>query len=470
MKIFNTASRQIEEIKPLNPPLVTIYTCGPTVYDHAHIGHWFTYIREDILIRALKANGFKTKWVMNITDVGHLTSDADEGEDKLEKGARREGKTAWEVAAYYTDEFVSSMKKLNILDPDYLVKATDHIDDQIALIKILEDKGFTYIINDGVYYDTSKFPRYGDFARLDIDEQQPGKRVDFNPEKRNPTDFALWKFSPKDSKRDMEWDSPWGKGFPGWHIECSAMSMKYLGETLDIHSGGIDHIPIHHTNEIAQSEGATGKHFVNYWLHTNHITIEGQKVSKSLGNSITLSQVEGLGFSPQVFRLHVLESHYRTQSKFSWQSLIAAKQRLNEFQAMAVLRYQAQAKITDSVNFALPDVPKEVLTLLNNDLNTPGVVAYLSDISTQLLAVGIANDNLDQFTDMLTQLDNLLGLKLSEVEDITPEAKELIKKREEFRNNKNWAEADKIRNQLDKMNIALEDKSSGPQWRWNDHA
>ncbi len=470
MKIFNTASRQIEEIKPLNPPLVTVYTCGPTVYDHAHIGHWFTYIRQDLMIRTLKADGLSTKWVMNITDVGHLTSDADEGEDKLEKGARREGKTAWEVAAFYTDEFVSSMKKLNILDPDYLPKATDHIADQVALIKTLEDKGYTYIINDGVYYDTSKFPHYGDFARLDIDEQQPGKRVDFNPEKRNPTDFALWKFSPKDSKRDMEWDSPWGKGFPGWHIECSAMSMKYLGETLDIHSGGIDHIPVHHTNEIAQSEAATGKHFANYWLHTNHITIDGQKISKSLGNSITLNQIEGLGFSPMVFRLHVLESHYRTQSKFSWQSLIAAKQRLNELQAMAVLRYQAQAKINDSVNFALSDVSKELLTLLNNDLNTPGVVAYLSDISTQLLAVGIENDNLDQFTDMLSQLDNLLGLKLSEVEDITPEAKELIKKREEFRNNKEWDAADKIRNQLDKMNIALEDKSSGPQWRWNDHA
>jgi cysteinyl-tRNA synthetase len=470
MKIYNTASRQIEEIKPLKPPLITVYTCGPTVYDHAHIGHWFTYIREDLLIRTLKANGLETKWVMNITDVGHLTSDADEGEDKLEKGARREGKSAWEVAAFYTDEFISSMKKLNILDPDYLVKATDHIDDQIALIKTLEDKGFTYIISDGVYYDTSKFPDYGKFARLDVDEQQPGKRVDFNPEKRNSTDFALWKFSPKDSKRDMEWDSPWGKGFPGWHIECSAMSMKYLGETIDIHCGGIDHIPAHHTNEIAQSEAATGKHFVNYWLHTNHITIEGQKVSKSLGNSVTLDQIEGLGFSPQVFRLHVIESHYRTQSKFSWQSLISAKQRLAELQAMAVLRYQAQPKTNDSVSFAITDVAKEILNLLNNDLNTPGVVAYLSDISTQLLAVGIENDMLDNFTNMLSQLDNLLGLTLSGIEDINDEAKELIKQREELRNNKDWIAADKIRGQLDIMNIVLEDKPSGPQWQWKDHA
>ena len=235
MKIFNTASRLVEEVKPLNPPLVTIYTCGPTVYDHAHIGHWFTYIREDILIRTLKADGLKTKWVMNITDVGHLTSDADEGEDKLEKEAKREGKTAWEIAAFYTDEFVSSMKKLNILDPDYLVKATDHIDNQIALIKVLEKKGYTYTISDGVYYDTSKFRHYADFARLDIDEQQPVKELSLILRKRIPPTLLFGNSVLKDSKRDMEWDSPWGKGFPGWHIECSAMSMKYLGETIDIH-------------------------------------------------------------------------------------------------------------------------------------------------------------------------------------------------------------------------------------------
>ncbi len=470
MKIFNTANRQVEEIKPLNPPLVTIYTCGPTVYDHAHIGHWFTYIREDILIRALKADGFKTKWVMNITDVGHLTSDADEGEDKLVKEAKKEGKTAWEIAAFYTDEFVSSMKKLNILEPDYLVKATDHIEDQIALIKVLEGKGYTYITSDGLYYDTSKFPHYGDFARLDIDEQQPGERVKFNPEKRNPMDFALWKFSPNGSKRDMEWDSPWGIGFPGWHIECSAMSMKYLGQTIDIHAGGIDHIPIHHTNEIAQSEAATGKHFVNYWMHTNHITVDDRKISKSLGNSITLEQVEEKGYSPQVFRLLVLESHYLTQSKFSWQSLLSAKQRLNDLQAMAALRYQAQTKANDISAFAFSDVPKKVLNFLNNNLNTPEVVAYLSVVSTKLLETGLESNEVDHFVDMLTQLDNLLGLKLSKVEDITVEAKKLIKKREELRDKKLWAEADKIRGELEKMNVALEDKPSGPQWRWKNHA
>ncbi len=290
MKLYNTLAGRVEEIKPQHPPEATVYTCGPTVYDYAHIGHWFTYVRADTLIRTLKSGGFKPKWVMNITDVGHLVSDADEGEDKLQQKARHEGKTAQEIAEFYTNDFMDGMKQLNMLKPDYIVKATEHIQEQIELIKKLEKKGYTYAIDDGVYYDTAKFPHYADFARLDLDEQQAGARVSHNPQKRNPQDFALWKFSPKDAKRDMEWDSPWGKGFPGWHIECSAMSMKYLGDTLDIHTGGIDHVPVHHTNEIAQSEAATGKRFANCWMHSNHVTIDGEKISKSVGNSITLQR------------------------------------------------------------------------------------------------------------------------------------------------------------------------------------
>ena len=246
----------------------------------------------DILIRTLKANGLNPKWVMNITDVGHLVSDGDEGEDKLEKGALREGKTAWEIAKFYEEEFIADMKRLNILQPDFMPRATEHIDDQISLIKILEEKGFTYKISDGIYFDSSKFPSYSDFARLDLDEQQPGKRVEINPEKKRPSDFALWKFSPTDHQRDMEWDSPWGRGFPGWHIECSAIAMKLLGETIDIHCGGIDHIPVHHTNEIAQSQSASGKPLARHWMHSNHIMVNDQKISKSLGNSITLTDIE----------------------------------------------------------------------------------------------------------------------------------------------------------------------------------
>lgn len=466
MKLFNTLTRKTEEVKPLDPPRVTVYTCGPTVYDHAHIGHWFTYIRMDTLIRTLKGNGYKPDWVMNITDVGHLTSDADEGEDKLEKGARREDKTAWEVAAYYTQEFLESMKELNILKPNHIVKATDHITEQIELIKTLEKKGYTYIISDGVYYDTSKFPKYADFARLDLDEQQAGKRVGLNPEKKNPTDFALWKFTPEGVKRDMEWESPWGRGFPGWHIECSAMGMKYLGETLDIHCGGIDHIPVHHTNEIAQSEGATGKPLANYWMHSNHVTVEGQKISKSLGNSITLEEIKAKGFTPLDVRMYVLESNYRSQSKFSWEGLTAAKHRLLDLQAMAALRYQAKQELFDYVTFAMDDIPNEVLTMLNNDLNTPAVLAYLSEVSTEILTVGIEKDMLDHFEDALKGLDELLGLKLYEVKDIDNETKNLITKREEYRQKKDWAMADKLRKELEKRNVSIEDKPNGPQWRW----
>ena len=466
MKLYNTLTRSIDEITPINPPTVSVYTCGPTVYDHSHIGHWFTYIRMDLLIRVLKANNLQPKWVMNITDVGHLTSDADEGEDKLEKGAKREGKTAWQIAAYYTKEFLKSMKDLNILDPDVIAKATDHISDQIALIKVLEEKGYTYIIDDGVYYDSSKFANYAKFARLDIDEQQAGIRVAFNPQKKQPTDFALWKFSPKDKKRDMEWDSPWGKGFPGWHIECSAISMKYLGQTIDIHCGGIDHIPIHHTNEIAQSEAATGKRFVNHWMHSNHITIDGQKISKSLGNVISLEDIQDKGYSPLVLRILVLESHYRNQSKFSWENLEAAKQRLLTLQAMAVIRYQAKPYSLDYGTFALSDVTKEVLSILNNDLNTPEALAYLSDVATQLLTVGIEENMVDHYEDMLKNLDNRLGLRLLEISDIDYQAKELIKKREELRLKKEWPAADRIRQQLKEKNIWIEDKANGPQWSW----
>jgi cysteinyl-tRNA synthetase len=464
MRLYNTLTRKVEEIKPLKPPTVTVYTCGPTVYDYAHIGHWFTYIRMDTLIRALKADGLKPKWVMNITDVGHLVSDADEGEDKLQAGAKREGKTAWEVAEVYTQDFLDGMKRFNMLAPDHLVKATEHIADQITLIQRLEAKGFTYIIDDGVYYDTSKFPKYADFARLDLDEQQAGARVDFNRQKRNSSDFALWKLSPKNSKRDMEWASPWGQGFPGWHIECSAMSMKYLGETLDIHTGGIDHIPVHHSNEIAQSEAATGKRFANYWMHSNHVTVDGEKISKSLGNSIRLQEVIDKGIAPEAVRLHVLESHYRSQSKFSWDGLVAAQNRLRDLRAMAVLRWQAPDTTTDSGTFALRDVPVELARFLADDLNTPQALAYLSEVSTQLQVVLIERDMVDHFEAMLQGIDDLLGLNLMAEKDITYEQKELLAERSADRVSKDWAESDAVRDQLLKQGIGVRDVPHGVIW------
>ncbi len=464
MRLYNTLTRQIEEFKPQDLPKVSVYTCGPTVYDYSHIGHWFNYVRMDTLIRTLKVNDLQPKWVMNITDVGHLTSDADEGEDKLEKGAKREGKTAWEVAEFYTRDFLEGMRTLNMLQPDHMVKATEHITEQISLIKKLEEKGYTYVIDDGVYYDTSRFERYGDFAQLDLDEQQAGARVSFNPQKRNISDFALWKFSPKDRKRDMEWDSPWGKGFPGWHIECSAMSMKYLGQTLDIHTGGIDHIPVHHTNEIAQSEAATGKRLANYWLHSNHVTIDNEKISKSLGNTVHLQEIISAGISPMAVRLHILESHYRSQSKFSWESLRAAHNRLQDFRAMAALRWQARPTVGDSATFALEDVPLELIRIMSNDLDTPQALAFLSDINNQVLTVLIEEDMVKHLVSMLQGIDDVLGLDLASIQDITPAQKDLIVQREQARTSKNWQTADELREQLARQGVGLRDTPSGPIW------
>lgn len=464
MKLYNTLTRQIEELKLQKPPAVKIYSCGPTVYDYSHIGHWYTYIRTDTLIRALKSQGFKPDWVMNITDVGHLTSDADEGEDKLEKGARRESKSAWEVAEFYTADFLEGMRQLNMLKPTRLVKATEHIKEQIELIKILEAKGYTYIIDDGVYYDTSRFRHYGDFAQLDLDEQQTSARISYNPQKHNTADFALWKFSTKDHHRDMEWDSPWGKGFPGWHIECSAMSLKYLGPTLDIHTGGIDHIPVHHTNEIAQSQAVTGRRFSNYWLHTNHVTVEGEKISKSLGNSIRLADIYKKGIEAEAVRLHILESHYRSQSKFSWEGLKAASNRLRDYRAMAALRWQPRAVSHDTVTFALRDVPEQMAAFLADDLNTPEALAFLSRVSSQLLAVHIENDMVDHFEAMLKGIDRLLGLNLLGVGDITDSQKELIAKREAARLAKDWLQSDRFRSELASQGIGLQDHPHGVIW------
>jgi cysteinyl-tRNA synthetase len=467
MNLYNTLTKQIDEIEPLNAPTVTVYTCGPTVYDYAHIGHWFNYIRMDLLIRILKASDLKPNWVMNITDVGHLVSDADDGEDKLEKGAKREGKTAWEVAEFYTADFLECMHMLNMLKPSQIVKATGHITEQIHLIQTLEQKGFTYVIDDGVYYDTSKFPTYADFARLDLDDQQAGARVNFNPQKRNLADFALWKFSPKDERRDMEWDSPWGVGFPGWHIECSAMSMKYLGDSIDIHTGGIDHIPVHHTNEIAQSEAATGQRFAKYWLHSNHVTVNGEKISKSLGNGIRLQEIIEQGIDAEAVRLHVLESHYRSQAKFSWESLQAAQNRLQDLRALAALRYQARPTVDDAATFALEDVPVQLKSLLQQDLDTPQALAYLSQVSTQLQTVLIEVDMADHFEKMLAGIDALLGLQLSSVPNISNNQKQRIQDRETARATKDWAASDQIRDELAQQCILLRDVPSGTIWSYS---
>jgi cysteinyl-tRNA synthetase len=465
MRLYNTLSRTVEDVQPINQPEVTVYTCGPTVYDYPHIGNWFTFIRYDVLIRALKAAGLHTKWVMNVTDVGHLVSDADEGEDKLEKGARREGKTAWDIAKFYGDYFEKAIDRLNMLHPDHLPKATDHIAEQIALIQKLEEKGFTYTIDDGVYFDTSKLQDYGKLARLDIEHLKAGARVEANPQKHNATDFALWKFSPKDQKRDMEWDSPWGKGFPGWHLECSAMAIKYLGETIDIHGGGIDHIPVHHTNEIAQSEAATGKPFAHYWFHSNFILVDDKKMSKSAGTFVTLEEIEEKGFDLAAFRLLVLESHYRTEAHFSWEALEAAQNRLNDLRAWADLRHQpsteeVSSELDNMWRDTLDGIRKEIL----NDLNTPRALAKLSQLVNWMSEHPIPAHDGKNSDGALTFIDSLLGLDLDGRPDITPEQKTIMADRLAARNAKDWQKSDKLRDRLKEQGIEVRDTSNGQIW------
>jgi len=463
MKLYNTLSRQKEEFQPLATSKVSLYTCGPTVYDRLHIGNWSSYIRWDILARLLAINGYEVNRVINITDVGHLTSDSDEGEDKLEKSARRENKTAWEIAKLYTDDFMSGMQSLNLLPATIYAKATDHIPEQIELIKTLENKGYTYQIADGVYYDISKFPRYAEFARLDLADQKQTARGGTNPDKRAPQDFALWKFSPKDRKRDMEWDSPWGKGFPGWHLECSAMAMKYLGETIDIHTGGIDHIAVHHTNEIAQSEAATGKKFVNFWLHNSFLLVDDQKISKSLQNGISLGDIQAKGFTPMDFKLMVLQSHYRTQSRFSWGNLEAAKKRLASVYEIADLGWQIGSlspRPDQSVN--LTTSKDQITAALNDDLNTPLALSLLGGtIDSLKIAQFDPSTDLGSF---IKFLDDIFGFDLKNQTDITDTQKKLIEDRATARKNSDWSQEKLIKESLVKQGLVLRDTPTGTVW------
>ena len=315
LRLYDTFTRNLREFVPLQSPEVGLYTCGPTVYDYAHIGNLRTYIFEDILRRTLEFNGYTVKHVMNITDVGHLVSDADEGEDKMEKGARRTGKSAWEIAQFYTLAFQEDLKRLNIQSPHIWCRATDHIQEQIEFILCIENRGYTYRTSDGVYFDTSKMSNYGYMARLDIEGLQAGARIDLG-EKRSPTDFALWKFSPSGQKRQMEWESPWGTGFPGWHIECSAMSAKYLGSFFDIHCGGEDHIPVHHTNEIAQTEACFGTRLANFWMHGYFLQLDEASMSKSSGEFLRLQVLIDRGYDPLAYRFFNLSAHYRAKLNF----------------------------------------------------------------------------------------------------------------------------------------------------------
>lgn len=450
MKLFNTLSRQIEDFIPQKKEQVSLYTCGLTVYSQPHIGNWVSYIYWDVLVRTLTASGYHVNRVQNITDVGHLTSDEDAGEDKMLVGALREGKTAWEVAEKYSliaeDE---AYKQLNLLRPDHLPRATEYIPQQIAFVQGLEAKGFTYTIADGVYFDTSKLSDYGKLARLDIEGLRFGVRV-ADTGKRNPTDFAVWKLSDPNEKRDMEWDSPWGKGFPGWHLECSAIIRDLLGDTIDIHTGGIDHIPVHHTNEIAQTEALTGKTFVNYWLHANHIKVNGTKMSKSLGNVYTLKDIMNKGFDLQAFKLLVLSKHYRTEGNFTWEILSAAQNRLKNWQAAAELRWQVERP--SSFN------QQDMLSALQNDLDTPKLLACIDSWVDDAVT---SNSYIDDQT--LTALKDLIGIDLF-TPDITESQKILIKEREDARQRQDWEKSDQLREELKEQGIDVRDTPNKTLW------
>lgn len=446
VSLYNTLSRENDEFKPLDENKVSLYTCGLTVYSQPHIGNWVSYIYWDILVRTLRASGYDVTRVQNITDVGHLTSDEDAGEDKMSKGALREGLTAWQVADKYIqiadDE---AYNQLGLIRPDHMPRATEYIDQQIDFVKALEAKGFTYVIDDGVYFDTSKLPNYGELARLDIEGLQFGARV-ADTGKKNPTDFAVWKFSNPEEKRDMEWQSPWGTGFPGWHLECSVMAREILGDQIDIHTGGIDHIPVHHTNEIAQTEAVTGKRFSNIWLHANHIKVDGTKMSKSLGNIYTLQDIRDKGFDLDAFKLVVLSKHYRTEGNFTWEILESAQNRLNNWRALGDLRWQGAGE--GSIDTGL-------IELLQNDIDTASALARVDELLGAEQPAGLHA--------LLDEIRDLLGVTLHR-DDITDEQKSLIADRESVRANKDWAKSDELRDVLAEQGIAVRDTANGTIW------
>jgi len=388
---------------------------------------------------------------MNITDVGHLTSDADEGEDKLEKGAKREKLSVWDVAEKYTQLFKQDLAALNISEPDVWLKATGTIPEQITLIQKLETKGFTYKTSDGIYFNTSKFPTYGALARLNLEGQKEGARVEVNEEKHNPSDFALWKFSHKDEKRQMEWESPWGVGFPGWAIECSAMSMKALGETFDIHTGGVDHIPVHHTNEIAQSEGATGKPFVKYWVHNEFLLVDGGKMSKSLGNAYTLGDIRQKGFSPLAFRYYCLGAHYRSKLNFTWEGMQAAQTALDQLIERALA-------LGDADGEGATEHEQKFFEAVDNDLATPQALAILWDMLKSSVP-----DTMKKTT--LLRMDEILGLGLAQAKreaiDIPVDVQVLVDERAEARQAKDWEKSDALRKKIEEAGFSVKDTDQG---------
>ena len=452
LNLYDTYARQQRPFAPIEPDKVRLYACGPTVYNFQHIGNYRTYIFEDILRRALEYSGYDVYRVVNITDVGHLTSDADTGEDKMEAGSRRTGQTAWEIAEQYTADFQEKLTWLNVLEPHIWCRATDHIQEQIDAISTIEEKGFAYRTEDGVYFDTSKLDDYGHLARLDIKGLQGGMRVDLG-EKRRFTDFALWKLSPKNEQRQMEWDSPWGKGFPGWHIECTAMSTKYLGPRFDIHCGGEDHIPVHHTNEIAQAQVCYDTRLAEFWLHGAFLQLEGEKMSKSSGDFLRLESLIEKGYDALAYRFFCLGARYRAKLSFTWESIDGAATALN--------RLRAAAHSWGDPGTADEDYIAQFKERVEDDLNMPRVLALCWDLAGSNLP-----DDIKKAT--LLHFDQVMGLQLATWQpkaaaEIPAEIQAMAEKRQQARTDKDWAVADQMRDEITAAGYEVEDTPEGPR-------
>lgn len=445
MKLYNTLTRKLETFNPFNPEAVKIYTCGPTVYSQPHIGNYAAYIYWDLLVRTLLVNNYGVKRVINLTDVGHLASDADDGEDKMEKGARQSGETVWQVADRYIRIFNEDYKKLNLIPPTLWARATDYITEDQELVNRLIEKGYTYETSDGIYFDTSKFPKYADFAKLDLDNLRAGARVEFSSEKKNPSDFAVWKFIQPGEQHAMRWDYLDRPGYPGWHLECSTIVHETLGETIDIHCGGIDHIPVHHTNEIAQSEAAFEKKLSKYWLHCHHLTIDKQKISKSLGNIWTLEDLAAKGYSPMDFKMWVLQGHYQSERDFNFENLESARVRRLNWRNRIAESYQ---RPVENIDFA------PILAAVNDNLNSPQAFAMIDQVTNASL-------------EFWQKADQLFGLNLiNDAPDINEELKHLIELRNDAKLKRDFETADRLRNELLQYNITVKDTPAGPIWQY----
>lgn len=466
MNIYNTLTRTIEPFKPIEAGKVSMYTCGPTVYNFAHIGNLRTYISEDIMVKSLEMLGYEVNRVMNVTDVGHLESDADDGEDKMLKGAERENKTVWEVAQFYTDAFFEDCEKLNIKMPNTVAKATDFINHYIEMIQKLEHKGFTYFENGNVYFDISKFPNYTQLSRMNLETLQIGRRESVTEDlsKRNPQDFVLWFTKSKFENQAMKWESPWGTGYPGWHLECSAIALHYLGDNIDIHCGGVDHVPVHHTNEIAQTESYTGKKWVNYWSHMEHLIDQTGKMSKSKGEFLTIALLESKGYNPLVYRFYTLNSHYRRQLVFSYESLDMAKIAYEKLKRKT-LTISENADIKSPLTTAMNVYRETFKACLADDYNISNAITVLHDCIKSI----DLNDR--EKTKLIEEMDQVLSLDLLKLEALSIEADEkaiieaLIEERSLAKMNKDYAKADQVRQQIDALGYVIEDTKDGTRFK-----